>query len=66
MNQVSFKRKELSEVDRNLSKSLFLNAVEIPQSVLVGGRVKHFHQNWKVNTQDPWILQSIEGIKLPL
>lgn len=66
MNQVSLKRIDLSDIDRNLSKFLFLNAVEIPQSVPVGGRVKHFYQNWKVITRDPWILQSIKGIELPL
>lgn len=66
MNQVSLKRVELSEIDRNLSKFLFFNAVEIPQSVPVGGRVKHFYQNWKVITRDPWILQSIKGIEIPI
>lgn len=36
VNQVSLKRTELSEIERNLSKFLFFNAVEIPQSVPVG------------------------------
>ena len=66
MNQVSHTQIELSEIDRNLSKFLFPNVEIIPQSVPVGGRVKFFIQNWKVITRDPWILQSVKGIELPL
>lgn len=62
MNKASLRRIELSEIDRNLSKFLFLNAVEIPHSVPGGWGVKHFYQNWK----EPWFLQSIEEIEHPL
>ena len=30
----------------------------------VGGRLTHFVSNWKKITQDPWILQTVQGLRL--
>ena len=33
---------------------------------LQAGRIKAFKDNWAVLTQDPWVLQTVQGFKLPL
>ena len=30
------------------------------------GRISQFIQNWALITQDPWVLQAIQGFQLPL
>ena len=30
------------------------------------GRIKAFKQNWALLTQDPWVLQTVQGFHLPL
>jgi hypothetical protein len=32
----------------------------------VGGRIKHFLQNWRILTRDPWILETVSGYQLEL
>ena len=33
---------------------------------LQAGRIKAFKQNWALLTQDPWVLQTVQGFHLPL
>ena len=33
---------------------------------LHAGRIKEFRENWALLTQDPWVLQTVQGFQLPL
>ena len=33
---------------------------------LHAGRIKEFKENWALLTQDPWVLQTVQGFQLPL
>lgn len=33
---------------------------------LHAGRIKEFKENWAILTQDPWVLQTVQGFQLPL
>ena len=33
---------------------------------LHAGRIKEFKENWAMLTQDPWVLQTVQGFQLPL
>ena len=33
---------------------------------LHAGRIKEFIENWALITQDPWVLQTVQGFQLPL
>ena len=36
------------------------------KSNLHAGRIKEFKENWALLTQDPWVLQTVQGFQLPL
>ena len=33
---------------------------------LHAGRIKEFIESWALITQDPWVLQTVQGFQLPL
>ena len=42
-----------------------LGFVEILGPAKHGGRIQAYSQNWRVLTQDPWILEVVQGMKIP-
>ena len=59
--------KEIINCHHTLSLSVILPSLkrEIVTS-LHAGRIKEFIENWALITQDPWVLQTIQGFQLPL
>ena len=51
----------------NLPKiqSRSLKVVDLPHDI-IAGRLKHFHEVWNRLSQDKWILQTIQGFRIPL
>ena len=35
------------------------------QNLPLAGRIKHFLPNWEKLTQDPWVLEAVEGFRVP-
>ena len=50
-----------------LALSVILPSIERDiDTNLQAGRIKAFKQNWALLTQDPWVLQTVQGFHLPL
>ena len=60
-------QKEIINCHHTLSLSVILPSIkrEIVTS-LHAGRIKEFIENWALITQDPWVLQTVQGFQLPL
>ena len=60
-------QKEIINCHHTLSLSVILPSIkrEIVTSLHVG-RIKEFIENWALITQDPWVLQTVQGFQLPL
>ena len=53
----------------HLTLDLNVALPSIKRGILTGlhaGRIKEFKENWALLTQDPWVLQTVQGFQLPL
>ncbi len=57
-------RKESKEFNKYDNESSFILS-NPSESSAVGGRLRFFAENWSQITQDPWILETIRGYKIP-
>ena len=64
-NCVNF-QKEITICHHTLKLSVVLPSIKrgIVTS-LHAGRIKEFKENWALLTQDPWVLQTVQGFQLP-
>ena len=49
----------LPSIKRGILTSLHVTSLH-------AGRIKEFKENWPLLTQDPWVLQTVQGFQLPL
>lgn len=43
---------------------LDIDLVLMPYTLPIAGRLQHFVHNWRQVTQDPWLLEAVQGYKL--
>ena len=43
-----------------------MRPIQLNRTIAHAGRIRHYLHQWKTITQDPWVLDTVQGYKLPL